>query len=441
MSRGFVGRIAAGAGLGLAVAVMAGSAGAVPPPPGQVNMQGEALRGVDARPDLGPQDIAQRQEFDAASQIKDPAQRAAAFESFLDKHPDSPARRNALLQAAIAYEQAGNAPGLEGAARRIRTEFPDNVVALSVLVDAERRAVGRVVDPLAKQRLGKASVDDATVGLAALARWKRPDPMADEVYTRIRREAEASFELALGAAALREKDYANARAHLGKVVALRGDDWSALEQLAAADLLGHPVEPLGFWYAAKAITLARADHNDEAADKIARFASNAYRGYHGSDAGWDQIVAAAATQFSPPPGFAVIHQPSPAELAVQAVDQYGVRGMAFADWEAILSFRDVSPENRAAADKVWAHIQSLEKGGAASLKLPAKVIASSTTTLDLAVSDDSRASGVADIHAVLAQPLAEPLKPGQEIQVSGVLDDYTPQPFQFHMTRARVEGK
>lgn len=423
----------------IATALLADGAGAVPPKAGQVDIGGEAQRFVDTPANFGPKDLDQRTAFERALQVKEPAARAAAFEAFLKAYPDSRGRRNALLQLVSAYGLADDAEGLQAAGRRLTEAFPEDIPALAVVVDCERRAAVRAADPAAAGRLAQAAAANAQKGLAVLPSWRRPDSMSKTAFAAAQAFAEAAFEQALGYAALRDKDYGGARTHLARAAALQADDWSTLEFLAAADLWGQPPDPAGFWYAARAMALARAEKNEPAAREIEQFARKAYVSYHGQDDGWDQITAAAAGQAQLPAGFTVVQGRSPARLAVLAVQRHDPAGMSFSDWEAVLAYRDASPENAAAAAKVWAAVQAVESGGTVRVTLPAKVVAATSTTIDAAVGDDSRASGAPDVHATLSAPLAAPPKPGDEIQLSGVLDSYTPQPFAFHMARARVE--
>jgi hypothetical protein len=78
-----------------------------------------------------------------------------------------------------------------------------------------------------------------------------------------------------------------------------------LSELATADLEMVPPDPQGFWYVAKAISLARQEGNINAASGMITYAKAKYRKYHGGEDGWDQIVARAATESGPPIGFTV----------------------------------------------------------------------------------------------------------------------------------------
>jgi len=132
------------------------------------------------------------------------------------------------------------------------------------------------------------------------------------------------------------------------------------------------------------------------------------------------------------------HAPTPADLAVQAVEQYDPASLSFSDWEFILGFRDASPANRKAADKVWKAILAMEKNGKAKLKIPVMVIAADGGSLDAAISDDNRTANKADLRVKLAKPAESLPAAGSTIYVIGVLRSYEPKPFMFFMDQGET---
>jgi hypothetical protein len=200
-----------------------------------------------------------------------------------------------------------------------------------------------------------------------------------------------------------------------------------------------PVDPAGFWWAARADSMATAASNSDAQAAIERFAKPRYARYHGGDDGWDGLVTAAGTGLVPPANFAVAQAASPAAVAVQAVHDAPVSALSFSDWEFILAQRDASPANQAAAVKVWANIAALQSRGL-HLKFDVKVITAGPNGLDGAITDDNQQSGHADLHVKLATPLAKAPAAGSTVSVTVVLTGYTPTPFAFTMEQAEVAG-
>jgi tetratricopeptide (TPR) repeat protein len=382
------------------------------------------------------QDPAESKAYAAALDTQDPARRAAALEQFVKLYPRSAAREEALEHAMGGYQQAGQEAALLAAAQQILAIDPDNARAEGVVVLFDR--VAAVASPGDQTKLD-ALARDAGAGLKALPALKQRDGEGAPEFELIKARLGAIFYGAEGYLALERKDFAAARRYYAAALAPDPDDLQNAYQLAVADLAFEPVEVQGFWWAAKAYVVAGAQNNAKAQAAIGAYATQQYRRYHGGLDGWDLLVASIGPDGrQPPAGFLVKRGPTPAELAVQAVAENDIADLSFSDWEFILSWRDASPENRAAADKVWAHIVALQKNGAALLKLPAKVVASTSTSLDVAVSDDNKAANVADTHVVLAAPMARPPAPGTAIDVLGVLTAYAPKPFRFTLEKGAV---
>jgi len=108
----------------------------------------------------------------------------------------------------------------------------------------------------------------------------------------------------------------------------------------------------GLWYIAKAIALAKG--NEAAQQRISEYGKARHKKYHGSEDGWQELLAAAASETAPLPDFGkrIKPAPGPAEMAVETVNAVGVENMSFSDWEFILSQHEATPANKEAAAKV-----------------------------------------------------------------------------------------
>jgi hypothetical protein len=195
------------------------------------------------------------------------------------------------------------------------------------------------------------------------------------------------------------------------------------------------------WYIAKAAALAK--DNDAAQQRIGDYGKAHYKKYHGSEDGWQELLAVVAGQTAPPPDFAmrIKPAPSPAEIAVQAVRDNDPASLSFSDWELVLSQRDASPANREAAAKVWNAIQTLQKNGAARLKIPVNIVASTKDTIQAAIAEENRKGNKVDLLVVLKTALASPPQPGTMGEVIGVIVDYQANPFLFVMRDGEVAAK
>ncbi|MDE3084854.1 MAG: hypothetical protein KGJ37_06525 [Verrucomicrobiota bacterium] len=378
-------------------------------------------------------DAAEYNAYITALNTADPVKKAAAMEAFVEHYPASIVKVEALEQAMSAYQQAGNTGKVEATAERILQLQPANIRALAIVTFIKRvHATQGDASALAELKT------DAERGLAALPDWEKPEGLSDAAFARLRNQMAEIFQGAAGFAALNAKDYAAAREHYLKAVQIDPANLQNVYQLGIAELQMNPLDVDGFWYAAKAVDLAK--NNAAAQRSIGIYGKAKYRHYHGSAEGWDKLVTAAADQSAPPENLAksITPAPTPAKLAVKAVQENDPGALSFSDWEFILALRDASPANKQAADMVWRAIREKEKNGATKLKIPAVVISATKETIEAAITEENQKAHKADMRVTMKSPLADPPKPGAIVDVVGVLTDYSPSPFIFLMEKGEL---
>ena len=332
-------------------------------------------------------DPAEYAAYMTALNASDATARAAAMETFLVSYPDSVLKVDAMEQTMAAYQKGGDAAKVEATAQRILAIQPDDLRALAIVVLLTRNRATVQSDPQASLTLADQAGASAERGLAGLRDWPRPDGLTDADFVATRNQMTAIFA--------------------------------------------------GFWWAARAYTLAGAAKNSAAQDAIAAFAKASYHRYHGGDDGWDTIAAIAASGSAPPAGFTVAPAPTAAEIAVKAVADNDPRTMSFSDWEFVLAQRGASAANAQAADRVWAAIEAAQANGA-KIKLSIKVVATTPEGFDGALTDDNQDANRIDVSVKLAAPAARLPTPGATVSVTGRLTGYTPQPFRFRFEQAEV---
>lgn len=371
----------------------------------------------------------------AAVNTQDPAKRAQALEIFLAWYPYSVLRTEAYEQTMAAWQAANNPAKADAIAVRLLQLDPDNVRAL-----ANRAYSGRTQAMGGDDKALAPAVEAAQRGMAALPKWRKPEPMNEPDFTRLKMQIVAVFDGTLGYAALQTKDYAQARTHFLEAVNVDSTNLPDTYQLAVALLEGKPTDALGFWYAGRAIALARAAKNEAAAAEIEKYARARYTHYHGSDKGWAKLVAnVAAGDPRPPADFAdsISRAMSPAETAVYMAAKTEPSALSFDDWEFILAHRGDSADNEAAAEKVWKAVLEKQQGGA-RLKLPVKVIKATSERIEAALSEENQARNVVDLEITLEHPLRPLPAVGSTISIIGALSDYRPKPFRFFLTKAEL---
>ena len=376
-------------------------------------------------------DPAEYNAYMTALNTQDAAQRAAAMEAFVNQYPNSIVKPEALDAALSGYTASGNQAKLQEVANKILAINPNAVRPLAIVTYLER-ASANTPEKMAKVR------QDGEKGLAELAKWEKPGELSDADFKKLKDQMTVIFAGAAGFGALQAKDYAAAKDFYLKSVKIDPTNLQDVYQLGIASLESNPVDPLGFWYIAKAVNLSKG--NDATVKQINSYGQSKYKKYHGGADGWDQIVAGAATQTAPPADFAIKPAPTPAELACTVVQANDPSTLSASDWEYVLQYRDAGPQcNKDAAEKVWQAIQAKQKddkGDEVRMKLPqVKVIASTADTLDVALTEDNQTANKPDIHVVMEKPLTKPPAAGTMTDIIGVFSSYTPNPFMFTMEK------
>ncbi len=269
---------------------------------------------------------------------------------------------------------------------------------------------------------------------------KKPEAMSDADFEKMRNQATGIFAGTAAFGALQQQDYPAAQKYYEQALKVDPNDIANNYQMSISLLELKPMNPLGFWYGAKAISIAQKQNppNTQAIQAWSPYFLSKYKKYHGNTDDWNQRVAAVASQSAPPADFvaSIPLAPTPCDLAAQAVQQSGAADLSYSDWELVLSCRDKTPANKDAAEKVWAFIQTKEKNGEAKLKIPVKVIANpDPSSLDVALSEDNQKDNKADMHVAMEKPMTKPPAVGSMVDIIGVISEYVPEPFMFTMTK------
>jgi hypothetical protein len=405
---------------------------AAQPPAGQPPATGDQQANVPTSQKV-IKDPAEYNAYITALNTTDAAQKGAAMEAFVAQYPNSIVKIDALEQAMGAYQSANNQQKVEQIARQILTIESNNVRALAIVVYIER---GQVKDAAS----GAKARADAERGLQELGNWKNPEGVSPADYEKMRNQMMGIFAGTAAFGALQQKDYANAEKFYEQALKVDPNDLGNNYQMSIALLESNPSNPLGFWYGAKALSIAQKQ-NPQAFQAWLPYFLSRYKKYHGNTDDWNQRMAAAAAETAPPANFvaSIPLAPTPCDLAAQAVQQNDPAQLSFSDYELVLSCRDKTQANKDAAEKVWTFIQSKEKNGEAKLKIPVKVIAvADPSTLDVAISDDNQAANKADMRVTMDKPMTKPPAVGANVDIIGVISQYTPDPFMFTMTKGEL---
>jgi hypothetical protein len=403
------------------------------PPSSQSNAQ-QSVTGQKQQKII--KDPAEYKAYIDAVQTADPAQRATVLESFLHTYPQTVMKEDATelllktYQQLLATDPQKYTQKVLDTGQQLLQIDPNNLTALTLLSymdDALAQSGGPNADQTSQQ-----ARQYGERGLQQLQAQSKPEGYTDEQWNKLKQDFRIVLLGSIGHAALRSKDYKTAQESLKEVVTADPTNFTNVFLLALSYLEPNPPVPDGLFWMARAIALAPPQMPATQLQTYQRYGHSKYVRYHGSEDGWDQLLAMAKMTPVEPPNFSVTPAPSPSEQAGMMLQKSTPEQLSFAEWQFILT-----SGNHQAADQVWNAI----KGKA--LRMVAQVISATTTSAQLAGSEDDIQANKADIEVVFATPLvaARVPKPGAQITFQGVPDSYTPNPFAMHMTDGQLLPK
>jgi hypothetical protein len=403
------------------------------------NQQQPASGGVQMSP-------AEYNAYNSAITQTDPKAKAAALEAYLTAYPQSAVKGATLEQLMLAYSAFDPAKTLDAADRLLQVD-PNNLRALTFETYFRLTGADAITDPTAKQAALDKAADYGQKGLAV----SKPAETSAADFAALQGQAKPVFYRAIAMAALNKKDGATAVTNFkqelsGVPVADTTKPGPLLQDtyfLGLAYLQSTPPDLLNCtWYISRFVAFAPEPYKTQ----MLPTAKYCYKKYHGSDEGYDAVLAAAQTSLDPPASFSIKPAPKPEDMAhdlVTSTPEADLPKLAMSDREFVLANGKTED-----ADKVWNSM----KGKSTTLP-DALVIESSPTVLKVAVSDDAVQSKTADftfnlkasdekLPAAAAKKLADDTAAatavGQKVTLSGTFDSYTPKPLMIIMSDGAV---
>ena len=304
------------------------------------------------------------------------------------------------------YQQLNNTAQIKTVAQRLLDVDANNLTALALLsyLDRQQALAGGADAATALQQAGELG----TRGLKVLDTATKPEGYTDDQWNTMKTSFREIYLGSVGHAALQAKDYATAQQDLKEVVALQPTDVNSIYLLALAYLSPKPPVVDGLFWIAKAAG---------AAPQLLPYAKNQYARYHGSEDGFDALLAEAKTDATIPAGFTVAPAPSPADQADAMLKKDSPEKLSFAEWQFILT--NGSKDD---VDQVWNAIKGKQ------VRLVAVVIDAAPDSLKMAGSVDDIDAKKADLTLHLKEPLAAARLPkaGDQLTVQGSPSEFTP---------------
>ncbi len=218
--------------------------------------------------------------------IKQPntADQVNSMERFLQISGQSTLRLDALEMLVMDYQKMNNSERAVARAHDLLNIDPSNPLAIAVLnengVPANNRK-GRNDDYNAARR-----------GLSNVDLMHKPEGLSEAQFTQLQQKIRGMLAGAIGMGYLDQQDYEKATNYLQQAVAAEPQSARYNYGLAQAILSGSNGNNAdAYWLLAKAVNLAKGTPNEQ---QIASDSLRKYRENGGSEAVWNQLLAAAA---------------------------------------------------------------------------------------------------------------------------------------------------
>ncbi len=265
-------------------------------------MRGQATSPSSSAPQKNWKDRAEYDLFDAIAKDNNPKTKLEKLQQWLKQYPqtDYTTERRALLLA--TYFQLGMAREAVDTAKQVLADDPSNFSALFILVSFTQAVAGQNPSADVLDQGEKA----ANALLANLD--KVPPNFTEEQWKTQRPQVEALAHTTLGWTALQRKNWQAAQAEFQKTLQLNPNDGQVDYYMgtAIASEKDPAKMPTALFYFARAATYEGPGAlNPTGRQQVMGYVQRAYKGYHGTDEGFNNLVAAAKNQPLPPADFRI----------------------------------------------------------------------------------------------------------------------------------------
>ena len=266
-----------------------------------------------------------------------------------------------------------------------------------------------------------------------------PPGVAADQWAKLRPQVEVMGHKNLGFIAMQRKTWDAAESELQKALALTPNDATVDFQMGTAIASEKKVDriPAALFYFARAATYSGEGELPAAGKTQAlTYVQKQYKNFHGSDEGFNDLIAAAKANPMPPAGFSIKNANELAQASAANEEEYNKSHPSEALWANLKMALT-------AAD--GANYFSMMKGSEVPT-LKGRVIklepATKPKTILLAMEDKSNNTTTADATLKFEMPLAGKVDEGTELTFEGVADSYTASPFMivFNVEPEKLHG-
>jgi tetratricopeptide (TPR) repeat protein len=378
--------------------------------------------------------------YDAITKEQQPAKRLELLNQWKEKYPSSEFSDTRLQVYVVTYQQLGKPAETIATANELLAKDPNNVTALNAILTA----VFTIPPPPSADQLASAekAANQVLSNIDTLfAVDKKPQGVTDAAWNQAKEGVRLLAQNALGYIAWQRKDYGKAETEFTKSLQLNPNQgqisyWLGTVVLAQKD---PAKQSAALWDFARAASL-EGQGAFPARDAARKFLDNAYRTYHGSTEGLDQLMAQAKTQALPPANFKVPSKVDIERTKLEEEQKAAAANPMLALWKNIKA--ELTGPNGAQYFETSMKGAALPGGANGVQKFTGKLVDSKPDSrpkeLVLAIEDGK----TPDVTLKLDTPLAGKMEPGAEIGFEGVATSYTATPFMvtFDVEKSKITG-
>ena len=267
-----------------------------------VEVRAQATAPSSSAPQKNWKDRAEYDLFDAITKDTNPKTKLEKLQQWVKQYPqtDYTSERRTLLLT--TYFQLNMAKEAVDVAKQILADDPNNFSALYITLSFTRALGGSNPTPEVLDQGEKA----ANAILANIN--KIPPNFTEEQWKSQRPQIETLADTTLGWIALQRKNWQQAEAEFQKSLQINANDGQVDYYMgtAIASEKDPAKMPTALFYFARAATYeGQGALNPDGRKEVMTYVQRAYKGYHGSDEGFNNLIAAAKSQPLPPAGFTI----------------------------------------------------------------------------------------------------------------------------------------
>jgi tetratricopeptide (TPR) repeat protein len=401
--------------------------------PVPARMFGQAAAPSSAAPQKNWKDRAEYDLFDSITKDTNPKTKLEKLQQWEKQYPMTEwikERRTLFLTTYAALNDGKNTTDV---AKQILADDPNDFTASYYIM--------LFTQPLYGQSQTPAILDDGEkAAKAILANIEMPPPnVAADQWAKLRPAVEVMAEKNLGFIAMQRKNWDEAEADLQKSLTMTPNDATLDYQLGTVIASEKKLDklPAAMFYFARAATYQGPGALTPEGQKAAlTYVQKQYKNFHGSDEGFNDLVAAAKANPTPPAGFTIKNANEIAQASAASEEEYNKSHPSEALWAGI-KMALTAPDG--------ANYFMMLKGAEVPT-LKGKVIklepAVRPKTILLAMEDKSNNTTTADATLKFDMPLPGKVEEGTELSFEGTADSYTASPFMvvFTLEKEKLHG-